>query len=67
VRTTCFVTNRTGDACVTTQVSREDYNALNRIAEEHGTTKAALVRELIISLVRKMRDPIQDDRAAWPT
>ena len=68
MRTTCFVTDRNSDVvCVTTQIARSDWNELNRIAEENSTTKAALVRDLIVSLVKKMRDPVQDDRAAWPT
>lgn len=68
MRTGCFVTDRRSEVvCVTTQIARADWDALNQIAEENSTTKAALVRDLIVSLIKKMRDPIQNDRAAWPT
>ena len=68
MRSTAFVTDRTNPVvCVTTQIARADYDALNKIAALRHTTKAALLRELVVELVNRPRDPIQDDRAAWPT
>jgi hypothetical protein len=68
MRTTCFVTDRaTAVACVTTQLERADFNMLNKIAELTHTTKAEIIRNLILEFIRRPRDPVQDDRAQWPT
>jgi hypothetical protein len=52
IRATCVTDRSLPVVTVTTQLRREEYNALNDIARKRQTTKAEIIRGLIQDLLR---------------